>query len=731
MSRKGQRDEGTMFRAMTLKRFQGIAMVAAVGSIALGPRDGLGQELDEEELSPPAPVDISELDLEDLLRTPIVESATKRKQSLYEAPGAMDVFDGDEIVNAGVTSIAELLRRVPGVYVMQVSAGRFNIGLRGVNGLANNRVLVLVNGRRLMELDHGSPSWQNFPVHVGEIERIEVLRGPGSTLYGADGINGVINITTKRPLDAAGFEGLFAVGETWLPDQPNDLRGARVSNIGNGYASYKASNKSRKLGYGLVAGWNHAPDWLASDPSAIQLHGDFGYHIGGNLDWRPNPTTSLFVDLRQVESEGLRGAGDTLTTQRLFDYYTEQALTLSYRKDQLFPNISFSLNGDARRAVETAKLYTQPTGFGLAESTPQDPVLVTLDPANYRGHLVAQADASMWEGREIFSVAAESSYQKTSRLFGNTASEWYYAAVLQSETLLLREPKLLLNLGVRAEQVDLVFGNKGKARYGNISPRASLIARLKETHTVRLTLATAYRTPSIWEVSDLTYGVDMPALPRNYFMRGNLSLRPEEVRSAELGYRGKPRPWVRVDAAAYYQQLKRPIQFLKARIPLMFENGPNTHQMGIELGLKVRPHRVLSGHLSYGLTRTINTDASHSLHDYPTHLVQIGGELNKWGGHLTVDFSYVSNTHLALMQSDPSGIVKNHLYTSAQTLLNLRVGKDIFDGAAEVFASGTNTLAFFRERSSLVQFPSASADPIGAVILAGIRVRRASMGGTP
>ncbi|HEX7509331.1 MAG TPA: TonB-dependent receptor plug domain-containing protein, partial [Polyangia bacterium] len=256
-------------------------------------------------------LEISDLDLADLLRTPVVESATRRKQSLYEAPGAMDVFEGDELINSGLTSIAEILRRVPGAYVMQVSAGRFNVGMRGVNGLANNRVLVLVNGRRLSELDHGSPSWQNFPVHIGEIERIEVLRGPGTTLYGSDGINGVINITTKRPLDHPGIEGLFAAGETWLPDQPNDLRGARVENLGNGYATYALTSKSGKLGLGLVAGWNHTPDWVTGDQTMVQLHGDFGYHVGVNLDWRPDPNTSLFVDFRHMDSEGLRGASDT------------------------------------------------------------------------------------------------------------------------------------------------------------------------------------------------------------------------------------------------------------------------------------------------------------------------------------------------------------------------------------------------------------------------------------
>jgi hypothetical protein len=111
--------------------------------------------------------------------------------------------------------------------------------------------------------------------------------------------------------------------------------------------------------------------------------------------------------------------------------------------------------------------------------------------------------------------------------------------------------------------------------------------------------------------------------------------------------------------------------------------------------------------------------------------VQIGGEISKWGSHVTLDFNYVSSTAFSLMQSDPSGIVNNSVRNSAQTLLNLRVGKDILDGAAEVFVSGTNTLAFFRERSSLIQFPSATADPIGAVILAGIRLRGAAVGGVP
>ena len=705
----------------------------AIAFLVLEPLSVRAQIQEEEELSPFTSLEITDLDLGDLLRTPVVESATRRKQSLYEAPGAMDVYSGDEIVRSGLTSIAEILRRIPGAYVMQVNAGRFNVGLRGVNGMANNRVLVLVNGRRLSEVDHGSPSWQSFPIHVGEIDRIEVLRGPGTTLYGADGISGVINITTKHPLDHAGVEALFATGNTWLPDEPNDLRGARVQNIGNGYANYGWRSASGKLGVGASAGWNHTPDWVSSEAHEVQLHGDFGYHLGLSLDWRPDPNTSLFVDFRHVDSEGLRGASDSLFTKRLFDYSTEQSLTVAYRKGQIFPNVSLSVNADGRRAMEATKLYTQPSDFGLAGSSPQQTILISEDPENYRGHVVAQTDAWLLGGREVVSLAAESSYQRTSRLFGGSASELYYAGVIQNETLLLRNPRLLLNLGLRAEQVNLEVSGKGHVRYGSYSPRASLIARLKDTHSVRLTWATAYRTPSIWEVSDLTSGISSysPPVPVNYVMVSNLALRPEEVQSLELGYRGRPLRWLRVDAAAYYQELKRSIEFLQAGMPLVYENGPTRKQAGVEFGLMFRPLTIMGGHLSYSASRSTEAGSGDILHDYPTHLVQVGGDVSKGGLHFTADFNYVSSTAFSLMQADPSGIVHNSVHNSAQMLLNLRLGKDILDGAAEIFASGTNTLAFFRERADLVQFPSATADPIGAVILLGIRVRGAVVGGTP
>jgi iron complex outermembrane receptor protein len=148
--------------------------------------------------------DINELDLEQLLAAPMVESASRRRQSLEEAPGAITVIEGADLATAGPLTLAEALRTVPGAWVFQSDANSFHLGLRGSDDSANAAMLILVNGRRFFDLTaHGAP-WQVLGINVKEIERIEILRGPGATLYGADAFNGVINILTKRPTDHPG-----------------------------------------------------------------------------------------------------------------------------------------------------------------------------------------------------------------------------------------------------------------------------------------------------------------------------------------------------------------------------------------------------------------------------------------------------------------------------------------------------------------------------------------------
>lgn len=668
--------------------------------------------------------DITELDLADLLKTPVVESASRRKQSLDEAPGALEVFESDEIVTAGLTSPAAVLRRVPGVFVTEVNANRFDVGMRGVHALANNRVLVLLNGRRLAEFDRGSPSWQLLPLHVGEIERIEVLRGPGTTIYGADAVSGVVNIVTKYPLDNLGVRGSFAAGETWLPDASGDWQGDRIQNVSNGFATYAVANKERHVGGSLTAGWNHVPMWGPVDTVALSKNGDFGYYAGGTFDWRPSARTSLVVDARAVLGESSRGF-DSLYDKRLYHYGSEQSLTFALRRDELFaPTVSLTVNGDARRALESTKMLAPASFLESPSSTNPATTLVKVEPSNYRAHLLAQVDASLFGGRSLLSLAGESSYQTTKDFYGPTAAQMYYAIVAQSETRFGTRPELLLNVGVRAEQAHMDLQERGDTSYASISPRFSLIARLNDDHSLRALAGSAYRTPALWEITDLSATGAVPF----FIKRGNLSLRPEEVRSAEIGYRGRPTRWLRADVTAYAQQLKRPIDIERTMVPFVYENGRARTYGGIELGLKVRPSTMASGRLSYALTKPWNasTDAGR---DFPMHLLQAGGDVRVENFRFNLDFNYASTISPRISTLTTNGPIVLRGSSRNQFLLGARLARQLLHGNGELFLQASNLLAPLRAREALVQYPYSSVEPIGLVVLVGISISDSAPGG--
>jgi outer membrane receptor protein involved in Fe transport len=668
--------------------------------------------------------DITELNLEDLLKTPVVESAARRKQSLDEAPGALEVFENDEIVTAGLTSLAAVLRRVPGLFVTEVNANRFDVGMRGIHALANNRVLVLVNGRRLGGVDRGSPSWQLLPVHVGEIERIEVLRGPGTTIYGADAVSGVINIVTKTPLDNLGVHASFAAGDTWLPDVSGDLQGDRIQNLSNGFATYAVADEKRKLGVSMTAGWNRVPDWLPVDGTSIQRNGDFGYHLAGSADWRPNARTSLSVDARAVLGESSRTL-DSLYDKRLYQYGSEQSLTLAFRRDEfLVPNVSLTVNGDVRRAVESTTVASPANYLEPVSATNPADSIARVKPLNYRGHLLAQVDASVLHGRSMFSLAGESSYQTTENFYASSSSQVYYALVAQNETRFGHRPEFLLNLGIRAEQANLHVEGRGETQYANVSPRVSLIARLSDNHSLRVLAGSAYRTPALWEVTDMEVGTSVPF----FIKRNTLSLRPEEVRSAEMGYRGRPLRWLRVDLTGYLQQLKNQIGIEREEVPFVYENGEERTHAGVELGVKIRPTAAASGRLAYALTRPWNGSSSQ-LHDFPTHLLQMGGDFRLGDFRFNLDFNYASAISSRLLMLTTSGPVALTGTSAPQLLLNARLARQLLHGNAELFVCASNLLAPMRSRDALTQYPYSAADPIGLVVLTGIALHDTGPGG--
>jgi len=147
--------------------------------------------------------DITELDMKDLLNVQVT-SVSKKAQALSEAPSAIYVISQEDIRRSGVTNIPEALRMAPGIDVARINSSNWAITSRGFNGRNANKLLVLIDGRAVYTPAFSGVYWDAQDVLMEDVDRIEVIRGPGATLWGANAVNGVINIITKRAEDTQG-----------------------------------------------------------------------------------------------------------------------------------------------------------------------------------------------------------------------------------------------------------------------------------------------------------------------------------------------------------------------------------------------------------------------------------------------------------------------------------------------------------------------------------------------
>ena len=183
---------------MNLRR---LALIAAFGGVSVFAcaQDGKKQ-------------DLTNLNIEDLLKIDVV-SASKFAQSIMTVPAAIYVLTGEEIQRSGAQTLPEMLRLVPGVHVAQIDANKWMISIRGFNHRYANKLQVLIDGHSIYTPLFSGVNWEDFHVAPDDIDRIEVLRGPGGAVWGANAVNGVVNIITKSAAETQGWHSQTSVGD--------------------------------------------------------------------------------------------------------------------------------------------------------------------------------------------------------------------------------------------------------------------------------------------------------------------------------------------------------------------------------------------------------------------------------------------------------------------------------------------------------------------------------------
>jgi iron complex outermembrane receptor protein len=155
------------------------------------------------------PQDLAGQSLEDLMKVEVT-SVSKKEQTLSRTAAAVFVITQEDIQRSGATNIPDVLRMVPGMDVAQINASTWAVSARGLNGQFSNELLMLVDGRNVYTPTFGGVFWDTMDLPLENIERIEVILGPGASVWGDNAVNGVVNIIRKKAGETKG--GLVAAG---------------------------------------------------------------------------------------------------------------------------------------------------------------------------------------------------------------------------------------------------------------------------------------------------------------------------------------------------------------------------------------------------------------------------------------------------------------------------------------------------------------------------------------
>jgi len=256
--------------------------------IALGPMTLVGRAQD-------AKPDISGLSLENLSSMEIT-SAAKKEQKLSETAAAIFVITSEDIRRSGLTSIPELLRTVPGMAVAQMDGNKWAVTTRGFNERYADRILVLLDGRSLLTPLLSSVNWDIQEIMLEDVERIEVIRGPGATIWGANAMNGVVNIITKK---AKATQGWLASGA--ISKQDLNSGAARFGSTLGLKGTYRIFGKYMDRAGSARPTGDRGPDhW-------------HDFRGGFRTDWALSESTSLTVQGQAYKSTAGGTAANAIT----------------------------------------------------------------------------------------------------------------------------------------------------------------------------------------------------------------------------------------------------------------------------------------------------------------------------------------------------------------------------------------------------------------------------------
>ena len=526
-----------------------------------------------------------ELSLEELMNVEVT-SVSRRSQKISEVASAIFVITQDDIRRSGATSIPEALRMAPGVVVSRIDASKWAIGIRGFNGRSANKLQVLMDGRSVYNPIFSGVQWEQQDTLMEDIERIEVIRGPSAAVWGANAVNGVINIITKK---AAETQGLFltAGGGSF----EHGFFGARYGGKINESTPYRfyakgftRDNLTSTSGENANDAWHNARGGFRLDHARgidqFTLQGDLFYNsIGDRLD-----KSQLSAPIVQIESSRGHSKGGNIRLRWDRTYSDKSSIMLQTYYDRA----DFTL-------LTSSQFITESFDIDFQQRFPLFDRHDLIWGANYRLYHNKVFDT------ELFSFSPR---QQTNHL----------ASLFVRDEITLIPERLRFTLGARLDHNDFTGLE--------IQPNARLMWTPNEQNSVWVSVSRAVRTPSRSENDVSLRARTLSAIPGSSTtlpfpvlvqIMGSSSFNSEKLMAYELGYRHQFSPQASVDIAVFYNDYSQ-LRDLSSGfpsfnssfpphlvLPVSFTNQASGHTHGIEVSADWRPidRWRLQGNYSY------------------------------------------------------------------------------------------------------------------------------------
>ena len=616
---------------------------------------------------------LKSMSLEDLadVRINYVVAASKYEQKTTEAPASVSIITSEEIKRYGYRTLADILGSLQG-FSVSYDRNYDYLGVRGFSlGEDNSQVLLLIDGHRINNNLTDSASIGNeFLLDVDLIDRVEVIRGPGSVLYGNNAFFGVINVITRKGGQVNGVEASaeYAGFDTYK------IRATIGKTFTNGVdfllsGTYYDSGGPAQLYYPIFDQRTSSYSGAANNGVAKDIDGEFYESLFSSLSYKDFTLEGGYIDRDKVNPTAQFGT--TFDDSRLRTEDDRSYADLKYA--HAFPGIV-----DVTARVYYDRSFNK-TGYPLSPSPGGYPYFQEVSLGECWGTEL-QLNKLLWE-KHMITVGAEyrDDFDEYDQVFAPNQPNYYGlqdvhtsrqndGVFAQGDFALQKE--LHLDAGVRYDQ------------YGSFSPfyspRVALIYNPLEKSTFKAIYGTAFRAPSFEETVD-----DSSATP----------IQPEKITSYELDYEQGIGQYLKSSLSVYYNQLHNLIFYQDG-----YDGNVNADSRGVELALEGKWANDVRCRASYSLQKTENLSDNLDFPDSPESMVKLNASVPVFRENLfaSLEFQYVSSTHTVYTDPNTAATIQgadapgysivNFTLFSKDIVKNLEVSASLYNLLNESYA---------------------------------------------